>query len=256
MKRIGHGEPAKGNSEHIDWSTQTTTCAKRVRVKFGGETITDTTCALLLREPGKTPVYCFPEADVRLEFLTPGVAENGVAYWSLEVEGRRQEDAAWSYRVSNENYFSFLWDRVDQWLEEDEEIFVHPRDPFVRIDILDSDRQVQIVVGGEIVAQSTQAKFLFETGLPVRYYLPRSDVEQGALTPSPKSTACPYKGRAKYWSVHFGGKDWPNVVWSYEEPLPECARIKGYLCFFDELVDKVLVDGVIMDKPKMRANWR
>lgn len=251
----------KSDSEITDWGAGTVVCAKRVRVQFGGETVADSTRTLLLRLPDQTPVYYFPKTDVRFDLLEPGAILSGVAHWSVVAGGRREEDAAWSYLKTSgpltwvEGYVAFSWDQADHWLEEDEEIFVHPRDPFVRVDILDSSRDVRVVLGGETVAQSSSAKFLFETGLPARYYLPRSDVRTDILAPSATTTACPYKGVARYWSARSGGREWPDVVWSYDNPLPECEPIRGYLCFYHELVDGIFIDGASMNKPKMRENW-
>jgi uncharacterized protein (DUF427 family) len=96
--------------------------------------------------------------------------------------------------------------KMDHWYEEDEEVFVHPRDPYHRVDILESSRHVKVRVNGEIVAQTQQPKILFETGLPPRYYIPPEDVREDVLIPSEKSTRCPYKGIASYWSVEVGGE--------------------------------------------------
>lgn len=68
------------------------------------------------------------------------------------------------------------WDAAERWLEEDEEVIVHPHDPYHRIEVLRSSRHVRVHVGGEPVAESTRPRILFETGLPPRYYLPREDV--------------------------------------------------------------------------------
>ena len=142
------------------------------------------------------------------------------------------------------DFVAFYWDRVDGWYEEDEEIFVHPRDPYKRVDVIHSSRPVQIIVGGETVAETRRARFLFETRLPTRYYIPPEDVRMDLLVPSEKTTACPYKGRARYYSVKIGDRVWEDLVWSYPEPIAECPKIKGYLCFFNEHVDEIRVDGV------------
>ena len=112
--------------------------------------------------------------------------------------------------------------------EEDDEIFVHARDPYKRVDVVNSARPVKVIVGGETVAETTRARFLYETRLPTRYYIPPEDVRMDLLVSSDQVTACPYKGTARYWSVKIGDRVFPDIVWSYPEPIPECPKIKGY----------------------------
>jgi uncharacterized protein (DUF427 family) len=134
---------------------------------------------------------------------------------------------------------------MDQWFEEGEEVFGHPRDPYHRIDVLRTDRRVRITLEGELLAESERAMALFESNLPTRWYLPREDVV-AALTPSDTITLCPYKGTASYYSVELdGGKD---LVWVYEDPLPDALKIKDLLCFFNERVD-VELDGELQERP-------
>jgi uncharacterized protein (DUF427 family) len=73
---------------------------------------------------------------------------------------------------------------MDAWFEEDEEVFVHPRDPYHRIDVLRSSRRVKVVLAGETVGETVQPTLLFETGLPVRYYFPRIDLRMELFLPS------------------------------------------------------------------------
>jgi uncharacterized protein (DUF427 family) len=147
------------------------------------------------------------------------------------------------------DFVAFYWDRVDHWYEEDEEIFVHARDPYKRVDVVNSSRHVQVIVGGETVADTRRARFLFETRLPTRYYIPPEDVRADLLVPSNKSTACPYKGKARYHSVKIGDDVFTDIVWYYPEPIAECPKIKDRLCFFNEMVDAILIDGVEMPRP-------
>lgn len=142
-----------------------------------------------------------------------------------------------------QGYLAFYWNRVDAWYEEDEEIFVHPRDPYVRIDVRESRRRVRILLGGETLADSRRARFLFETGVVTRYYFPPEDVRRELLEPSATLTRCPYKGQASYWGVRIGGTLHPDLVWSYPEPLGEAAAIKGLLAFYHEKVDALEVEG-------------
>jgi uncharacterized protein (DUF427 family) len=126
---------------------------------------------------------------------------------------------------------------MERWLEEDEEIVGHPRDPYHRIDTRHSRRHVRVLRDGEVLADSRRAVALFESNLPVRWYLPREDVS-APLTPSDTHTICPYKGRASYYSV---GSE-PDLVWYYPEPLAEAAAIRDMLCFYDEKLS-LEVDG-------------
>lgn len=223
---------------------------KRVRVIVGGETIADSRRMMLLHESGLQPVYYFPAADVRSEFLEPSdrhtrcPKKGEASYWSVRVGERVVQDGAWYYPEvlpgapeDLAGLIAFYWDRVDHWLEEDEEVFGHPRDPYARIDILRSDRHVRVSLGGEVLAESRDALVLFETGLPPRWYLPLEDV-LAELEPSETVTRCPYKGLASYYSVR-GERD---LVWYYPEPFAEVGRIAGLVCFFNERVDLSL-DG-------------
>jgi len=177
------------------------------------------------------------------------------SYWTIKVGSKVTENAVWGYPdpfdevAAIKDFVAFYWDRVDAWYEEDEEIFVHPRDPYKRVDVVQSSRPVQIVVGGEVVAETRRARFLFETRLPTRYYIPSDDVRMDLLVHSDKVTRCPYKGNAGYYSVKIDGKLFEDLVWTYRDPILECPKIKGYLCFFNEHVDDVLVDGVSQPRP-------
>ena len=234
---------------------------RRVRVKFNGETIADSTEARLLFETRHLPVYYFPRADVRMDLLAPTdhhtfcPYKGTASYWTIRVGERSAENAMWSYPDPFEevaaigDFVAFYWDRVDGWYEEDEEIFVHPRDPYKRVDAIASSRHVRVILGGETVADTKRARFLFETRLPTRYYIPQEDVRMDLLVPSDKTTACPYKGKARYWSARIGDEMFPDIVWSYPDPIAECPKIKGYLCFFNELVDEISVDGAIVPRP-------
>jgi uncharacterized protein (DUF427 family) len=238
---------------------------RRVRVKLGGETIADSTRVLLMREGGHLPAYYFPMADVRMDLMTPTdnhtncPYKGDASYWTVRVGDKVAENAAWAYRAPYEEMLSiadhvaFYWNRVDSWWEEDEEIFVHPRDPKKRVDAMLSHRPVEVVLGGETVAKTENARFLFETGLPTRYYIPREDVRMDLLTPSSKVTRCPYKGIASYFSAKVGGTTFDDIAWCYEEPLPECYKIRGLIAFFDEHVDEVRVDG--RPNPRPTTNW-
>ena len=148
-------------------------------------------------------------------------------------------------------YVTFSWRQLD-WYEEDEQVRVHARSPYGRVDTLRSSRLVEIRVGGETVARSIRPLLLFETQLPTRYYLPYTDVRAEFLEASDTVTECPYKGVARYWSVRAGGLVVPDAAWSYPDPIPENAKIRDLVCFFTERVDLVL-DGV--PQPRTVSPW-
>ncbi|KAF5019344.1 hypothetical protein F66182_8653 [Fusarium sp. NRRL 66182] len=138
---------------------------------------------------------------------------------------------------------------IDQWLEEDDPIFVHPKDPFKRVDILRSQRPVEVKVKGKTVARTTSSMHLYETGLPTRYYLPLASVDQSILRKSDLRTRCPYKGEAEYYNLVVDGEEFENLVWYYNRPTHESAAIAGLVCFYNEKVDTVL-DGELQIQPK------
>lgn len=232
---------------------------RRVRVVFNGETIADSRRVKLLHESRSLPVYYFPLEDVRTEVLertdkhTRCPVKGEASYWSIRVGDGVSENAVWSYPEPLESsswlrgYAAFYWNKVDAWYEEDEQIFVHPRDPYHRVDVLKSSRSVRVTVNGEVVAESDRPLILFETGLPPRYYLPRDDVRTELLTSTDTTTQCPYKGTASYWSVK-AGHGGTDLVWCYEDPLPEMSKIAGHLCFFNEHVD-LEIDGDLQERP-------
>ncbi|MSO65501.1 MAG: DUF427 domain-containing protein [Alphaproteobacteria bacterium] len=234
---------------------------KRVRAIVNGVTIADSTRLKILFEDGHLPIYYFPTGDVRMDHLSKTTHrthcpyKGDCSYWTITVGNHRAENAVWGYEDpipasrAIAGHLAFYWNKVDHWLEEDEEIHTHPRDPYKRIDCLRSSRQVQVVVGGEVVADTRRAIFLFETHLPTRYYIPKEDVRAGVLSPSDLQTSCAYKGFARYLHVTVGGKKHENLVWYYPEPETEVLKIMGLLAFYNEKVDAILIDGKAEPKP-------
>jgi uncharacterized protein (DUF427 family) len=248
---------ARAPSDHLLYFEDS---PRRVRVVFGGETVADSRRAKLLHEAGLLPVYYFPIEDVRMELLeesdhtTHCPFKGDALYWSVRAGDRVAENAVWGYPEPIDyappiaGYLAFYWRKMDHWHEEDEEVFVHPRDPYHRVDVLESSRHIKVSVGGEVVAETQHPTILFETGLPPRYYMPPEVVRRDALLESEKTTQCPYKGVASYWSVEAGGERVEDLVWYYPEPIPEAAKIKGLLTFFNEKVD-LEVDGEVQERP-------
>jgi uncharacterized protein (DUF427 family) len=233
---------------------------RRVRAFFAGEVVADSKRPLLVFEPRRLPVYYFPVEDVRMDLLKPtrhtvdSDGDSKTVRWDLEARGRTAENAAWGYRDPNgeraalRDHVAFYWSRLDAWFEEDDEVFVHPRDPYHRVDVLNSSRNVKIVVEGEVVAETNKPRLLFETGLPTRYYIPKIDVRLDLLEPTDTVTACPYKGQARYWSVRVGDHMAKDLVWSYPTTIAECPKIEDMLSFYNEKVD-LYVDGELQARP-------
>ena len=132
---------------------------------------------------------------------------------------------------------------MDAWYEEEEEIFLHPRDPYKRVDVLKSSRHVRVVLSGETIAESDRPHLLFETGLPPRYYFPEEDVRMDLLEQSESTSICPYKGKAVYLSAKIGDELFEDLAWSYPDPIAESPKIKGLLAFYPERVEDIIVDG-------------
>jgi len=236
--------------------------AKRVRVFFNGQLVADSRRTKLLRESGQLPVYYFPKSDVHMDYIHESSQEDEastygkVVYWDLRVSDQDIENGAWSYlepasdAPDLHDYMAFDWASMDAWFEEDEQVFIHPRDPFKRIDDLQSSRHVKVILAGEVVAESTRPVLLFETGLPIRYYLPKLDVNMKLLETSSKVTRCPYKGEANHYSMRVGNKLFKDIIWYYLSPLKEVSEIKNMLAFYQERIDEFYVDGERLEKSK------
>ncbi|MDX1689815.1 MAG: DUF427 domain-containing protein [Acidimicrobiia bacterium] len=232
---------------------------KRVRAILGGEVVVDTTAPLLVWEKPYYPTYYLPERDVDVELLVDtGERDRSPSRGTSEVHDVKTSAASapgaarWYREAEIEEISGHVrldWDAMDAWFEEDEEVYVHPRDPYTRVDVLQSSRHVRIEVDGVTVADSRAPRFLFETGLPRRAYLPKTDVRLDLLTPSDTRTHCPYKGTAEYYSLDVEGETHEDVVWWYRHPTHESRAIAGYVCFYDERVD-VYVDGQLQDRPE------
>jgi uncharacterized protein (DUF427 family) len=230
-----------------------------VRTYLGGELVVDTTSPLLVWEIPSYPAYYLPRADVRTELLSPSTrtedspSRGEARFFHVKGGDRVAEDAAWAYPDSPlealRDHLRFEWDSMDAWFEEDEEVYVHPRNPYHRVDILHSSRRVEVVVNGVPVAASDHPTLLFETGLPVRYYVPQVDVRMERLRSTDQTTGCPYKGFARYWSVDTDRGRAEDVAWSYPTPLPESQKVAGLVCFYNERVD-LRVDGELQERPR------
>ena len=253
--------------------------AKRVRATLGGGTVVDSTRAVLVWEPRRiVPSYAVPADDIHGELVPsaapttdgelvagsplPDVFARPVLDPSVPFSAHTAEGEAVDVQASGESslgaglrladpdlagYVVLDFPAFDGWSEEDEPIVGHPRDPFHRIDVLASSRHLRLELDGQVLAESSRPMLLFETMLPVRYYLPREDI-RAELVPSDTRTYCAYKGQASYWSASAGGRLIPDLAWTYREPLTDASRVGGLVAFFNERVDVVL-DGQRSERP-------
>jgi uncharacterized protein (DUF427 family) len=251
-----HGDP--GHWVHVTQSP------RHVRVFFGGAIIADTKRVKLVREPNILPAYYFPKEDVYADLLVPSARhtrcpyKGEASYWSIRAGNKSAENAAWSYQqplpgaAAIKDHVAFEWNKMDKWMEEEEQLYVHPRDPYKRVDALPSSRHVRVVIDGLTVAETRRPHLVFETNHPVRYYIPQDDVRTDLLVPSATTSRCPYKGPASYWSVRIGDEQFADLVWGYMETIPECPKIKGLLCFFHERGCDIYVDGELVPPPQTK----
>jgi uncharacterized protein (DUF427 family) len=203
---------------------------RRVRGTKDGAVVFDTTNALYLWEWPNYPQYVIPLADVDQTHLA-----------ALRHRVLRDGPAAGHVR--------FSWEALDAWFEEDEEIFVHPRNPYTRVDALRSSREVRVELDGVVLAASSSPVLVFETGLPTRFYLDRTAIDFAHLVATDTVTACPYKGRTSaYWSVQTPVRTYDDLAWSYDFPTRALSPIAGLVAFYNERVDLV-VDGERLARP-------
>ncbi|KAF2765987.1 DUF427-domain-containing protein [Teratosphaeria nubilosa] len=241
---------------------------KQIKILFNGSYIIKTTNARYVWEHPFYPQYYVPYSELQSTAKTSGALKitegekfaAGDAGKTLARQlrlsvGEKSTDDVLAFSEELEGLAEGLrglvkigFEGVDRWFEEDLPIFVHPKDPFKRIEILASARPVRVFVGGQKVAETTTSMHLYETGLPVRYYIPLTSVDPGVLRRSETRTRCPYKGESEYYSVVVGGETYEDVVWFYDRPTLESAQIAGLVCFYNEKVD-IELDGEILERP-------
>lgn len=229
---------------------------RRVRAFLGEHLVVDTTAARYVWEVPYYPQYYVPVADVRTEFLRDEDHAQRVQFgpsrtFSLVAPGHEHASAVRVFDDGDGPVAGLVRIDCDQlsWFEEDEPIYGHPRNPYARVDALRSHRHVTASLNGVTLADTTTPVLLFETGLPTRYYVDKTDVRFEHLEPSKTSTLCPYKGvTTEYWSVRTGHDVHADLAWCYHYPLPAVGAIAGMVAFYDEKVD-VTVDGVPQPRP-------
>ncbi|PXX63829.1 uncharacterized protein (DUF427 family) [Nocardia tenerifensis] len=231
---------------------------KRVRVYLGGQLVADSTRPVLVWQTPHRPIYYLPVADLRAKLEPNGettycLSRGEATLYDVVLEdGTVVAGAAARYLDSQLTVLNDLvrlrFDLMDEWLEENEPIYGHPRDPYIRVDILASSRHVRVGIDGVTVADSHTPHILFETKRPVRYYLPLTDVRMDVLTPTAAHSSSPYKGTADYWSVRVGDEEHREIAWCYRNPLPESQKIAGLVSFYNERVD-IYLDGELQERP-------
>ncbi|GAA1996403.1 DUF427 domain-containing protein [Catenulispora subtropica] len=232
---------------------------KRVRIYLRNKLVADTLRPLLVWESPYYPTYYVPAADVSAELKPTSGTEHSPSRGDAQVhdvlvDGTTAEAKA---RTLPESPLEELRDAVRfdfdafDWFEEDEPIYTHPRDPYSRIDVLASSRSFRAELDGVVLAESPNSMILFETGLPPRYYVPITALNQDVLRPSDSVTHCPYKGAATYWSVEIDDKVHKDLIWCYRTPFAEVQKIAGLAAVYNEKVD-IYVDGILQERPKKR----
>lgn len=232
---------------------------RRIRAFLAGEKVLDTTRALYVWEWPNYPQYYIPLADVRRDLLIPE---------GHSQQSRRGKSEAHALRVGEvhrpgaarlladspvaglSRTVRFDWAALDAWFEEDEQVFVHPRNPYVRVDALRSTRRVRVELGGVVLAESPSPVMVFETGLPTRYYINPTEINSECLTPSDTVTSCPYKGTtSRYWSIRIGDTVHRDLAWAYDFPTRQLLPIAGLVAFYNEKVD-LFLSGQRLERPK------
>ena len=225
---------------------------RRIRATLAGETIVDSERAMLLHESNIFPVVYVPMDDVSTQLLsktdlsTHCPFKGDASYWTISAGDTVAENAVWGYENPLEaaswlqGYVAIEWGRMDHWYDEDDEIFGHIRDPYHRVDARPTSRRYQVRIDGHLVADTTDAFVVSETGADNRIYIPPADVRTDQLTRSDTATHCPHKGDTVYW--HHIETDSHDVAWSYPAPLEEATRVAGYLCFDGPNVELTRVD--------------
>jgi uncharacterized protein (DUF427 family) len=223
---------------------------RRMRVRFGGAWAADSEDVVLLHEPGRYPVAYFPLRDIADGVLQPSDyttrhADLGPTSWYPVRSGdQSKQRAAWQhtelpgYAGELKGRVAFAWRAMDAFYEEDERIVGHAADAYHRIDIRQTSRHLVVRSGGQVIADSTRPLALYESGFAPRWYVPRGDVDQAALTPAKGQTFCPYKGLCSYYDIGAARR----AAWSYQDAYTEVGRIGGLISFEPDLVE-VHIDG-------------
>jgi uncharacterized protein (DUF427 family) len=237
---------------------------RRIRARLGGNTVLDSHDAKLLYAEGRHPTYVVPVDDLHqpsLQVLPTTATDTETEHPLGPTRSILTTDGTAVGVVFDHQLLAGLaevsFEAMDQWLEEDEEIYFKPRDPYRRVDVLESSRHVEIRVGGQVVARTDRPRMVAETGLPARWYLPRVDVNWEYLVGSSHRSYCQYKGEAEWWHVQLpGGERIDDLVWGYERPAPEAPKLAGLVAFYGEHKSvETIVDGAAQPRPSFEPSW-
>jgi uncharacterized protein (DUF427 family) len=235
---------------------------RRIRAMLGGKVVLDTTRALYVWEWPPYPQFYIPVDDVDPTLLVDEGHEQRLHRGTTRRVGLKAGD---QHRPSAASVYGddalegladtvrFDWEALDAWFEEDEEVFVHPRSPYARVDALRSTRTVRVELDGVVLGESTSPVMVFETGLPTRYYLNRMDLRWEHLVPTETVTECPYKGTTSgYWTVVTPQGTYEDLAWAYDFPTRQLSPIAGLIAFYNEKVD-IFLDGQLLERPVKRS---
>jgi uncharacterized protein (DUF427 family) len=232
---------------------------RRIRAVLGGRKVVDTTAARYVWEWPAFPQFYIPLADVAPDVLideqeTVETPRGDAKRYGLRAGDTVRNGAAQVLGAAKvdglDDTVRFEWSALDAWFEEDEQVFVHPRSPYARVDAIRSTRTVRVESHGVVLAESSSPVMCFETGLPTRYYLNRTDVDWTHLVATETQTACPYKGvTSGYWSSVIEGRTHPDIAWAYDFPTRDLAPIAGLVAFYNEKLD-IFLDGVELERPR------
>ena len=215
---------------------------KWIRAKFENHIVINSKNASILFEDGHLPTYYFPKTDINMNLLnksnkTSNCPFKGDAtYWDLKSRDKKYLNSAWSYenpikgQEGLKGLIAFYWSKIDNWYEEEEEIFSYPRDPYVRIDTLRSSRNIEVYIKNELILSSSKSIILFETHKSPKYFFSINDIKVN-LVFSETVFRCPYKGISNYLSIKEDNKFFKDVIMQYTQPKPEVSILKNLVCF-------------------------
>ena len=231
---------------------------RRVRAFLGGRKVLDTTRARYVWESVDYPQFYIPADDVEHQLLEREGSTIQTRRGTAELFALRVGDIVRAHAVKHyassplaglEGTMRFEWSALDEWYEEDELVFVHPRSPYTRVDALRSNRPLRVELEGTLLAEAGSSVTVFETGLPTRYYLDRSAVRFEHLVHTETVSSCPYKGTTSdYWSVRLGETVHADLAWSYDFPTRALSPIAGLVAFYNEKLD-IFLDGELLARP-------
>ena len=247
---------------------------RRLRAELDGTDLVRADAGFLVWEPRRVvPSYAVPTDAVIGDLTTGPEPDAGVVerarrtpVWDPRVpfavhsipgrpvrvsRGGRSVDGFLPDDPTLDDHVVLDFDGPDAWFEESERVLAHPRDPFHRIDVLGTDRHVQLRHEGDLLLDTTRARILFETTLPPRFYAPRDDVRV-PLEPSPTRTRCAYKGEAEYFSTTTASGSLTDIAWTYREVANDGVPVRDLIAFYQERLD-VVVDGEPV--PREATHW-